>query len=296
MKDIFQEACLVQMSTSCWQGSRILEPSVMEEVGDSDWLRGRKYLVNPETLHPIRAVIGRARKDLEKKALPFPIHGLTLVPKEQIGNVEEVLSLHRSTFYEAVQQFEEGYEEAREMARSSLGKLFNETDYPAQIRSKFGFSWTYLTIETPGRHSILTPEIYEREKAKFAAMMQETEELCIAALRAEFAENVAHIVNRLTSEESEKPKIFKRSMMEKMQAFLDSFEARNLFDDDELQRLVSEARRVVGGVSASALREDPFLKHQIAAEMGKVKDALNLALVDIPRRKIHIQEPRSFAA
>ena len=64
-ENIFQKACLIQLSTSCWQGSRMLDAAIMEQIGNSEWLKGRKYLVNPETLNPIRAVISRTRKDLE---------------------------------------------------------------------------------------------------------------------------------------------------------------------------------------------------------------------------------------
>ena len=137
-ENIFQKACLVQLSTSCWQGSRMLDATVMEQIGSSNWLKGRKYLVNPETLNPIRAVISRARKDLERNALPFPITGLILVPKERIAAVEEILDRHRSDFGHEVDLFVEGYEEARELARKGLAELFSDFDYPFGIRDKFG--------------------------------------------------------------------------------------------------------------------------------------------------------------
>ncbi len=287
-ENIFQKACLVQLTTSCWQGSRILDAAVMERIGSSDWLKGRKYLVNPETLNPIRAVISRARKDLERNALLFPITGLTLVPKEQLAAVEEVLGRHQSDFQQEVERFIEGYEKARELARQSLAELFSDLDYPVAIRDKFGFEWRYLALETPGKYRILTPEIYERELAKFEAMMEETRELATAALRQEFAECVNHLVERLTHDPEGKPKIFKNCMLSKVRAFLDSFSGRNLFQDDQLAGLVEQARSVLHEVDPDQIRENSWLKHHIADEMTKVKTVLDESITDLPRRKLRL--------
>ncbi len=124
-------------------------------------------------------MISRARKDLEKSALPFPITGLTLVPKECLSTVEDCLLKRQEEFWHEVGQFEQTYEQARQSARQSLGDLFNELDYPRSIRRKFGFDWQYLTIETPGKYQILTPEIYERERVKFETMMEETRQIAV---------------------------------------------------------------------------------------------------------------------
>ncbi len=286
--NIFQQACLIQLSTSCWQGSRMLDAAVMEQIGSSEWLKGRKYLVNPETLNSIRAVISRARKDLERNALPFPLSSLTLVPRERITVIEEILGRYQSEFCREVETFVQGYEEARDLARQNLGDLFSELDYPLDIHGKFGFEWRYLAIETPGKYQILTPEIYEREKEKFQAMMEETRELATAALRQEFAECVNHMVERLTNDPEGKPKVFKNCMVEKIQGFIESFDGRNLFQDEELSRIVDQARSVLKRVDPGSIRENVWLKRRIADEMSKVKTVMDESITDMPRRKVRL--------
>jgi hypothetical protein len=287
-QNVFQQACLVQLTTSCWQGSRMLAPAVMEQIGSSEWLKGRKYLVNPEALNPIRAVISRSRKDLERNALPFPISGLTLVPKERIVVVDEILGRHQEDFRQEVQKFIEGYAEARDLARRNLAELFSELDYPVGIEVKFGFEWRYLALETPGKCQVLSPEIYEREKEKFQAMMEETRALAMAALRQEFADCVNHMVERLTNDPDGKPKVFKTCMVEKVLAFIDSFDTRNLFQDEGLSTLVEQARSVLQGVNPDSIRENTWLKRRIADEMGKVKAVLDQSITDVPRRKVRL--------
>lgn len=286
--NIFQQACLIQLSTSCWQGSRMLDAAVMQQIGSSEWLKGRKYLVNPEILNSIRAVISRARKDLERNALPFPLSSLTLVPRERITVIEEILGRYQSEFWREVETFVQGYEEARDLARQNLADLFSELDYPVDIHGKFGFEWRYLAIETPGKYQILTPEIYEREKEKFQAMMEETRELATAALRQEFTECVNHMVERLTNDPEGKPKVFKNCMVEKIQGFIESFDGRNLFQDEELSRIVEHARSVLKGVAPGTIRENVWLKRRIADEMSKVKTVMDESITDMPRRKVRL--------
>src|SRR5512142_1414319 len=100
--NLFLESCLVQLSTSCWQGSRMLDPSVMAQVGDSNWLKGRKHLVDPETLSLIRAVVARTRKEIEGAALPFPIKGLYLVPKRQLSEIDAILIRYQKEYWKEV--------------------------------------------------------------------------------------------------------------------------------------------------------------------------------------------------
>jgi hypothetical protein len=287
-ENIFQKACLIQLSTAVWQGMTSLTPTLMEKIGNREWLKGAKILVDPDSLSPARSVISKARTHLGKSALPFPIHGLTLVPKETLSRIDEALCGMKQEFEVEVEKFIGSYETEREKARESLGPLFNDADYPIDVRRKFRFEWRFITMDVPGRSGILSPELYEREREKFQALMDETRELATVALREEFAGIVRHMVERLSGQEDGKLKRFQASMLEKMGEFLDSFGDRNLFRDDKLAELVDQAREVVSGLSTEELRQDGNLRSYIADEMNQLRVAVDGALEDLPRRKIRM--------
>ena len=98
MSDVFQKGCLLQLNSSCWTGSKALEPSTVKKLGESGWLRGKKHLVDPEYLGPIKGTIQKARKHLYKLALPFPLTAMTLVPKENVTAIESGLVEIQSEF------------------------------------------------------------------------------------------------------------------------------------------------------------------------------------------------------
>ena len=148
--NVFKKACLIQLTTSNWQGTRMLEQGVMEKLGkSSEWLRGKKYLINPDLLGPIHTSTHQARNLVQQYSLPFPITSIYLIPKESLSLVDERLSQQKEKFHQKVEEFIGIYDQAREEAKEFLGNLFNETDYPIDIRSKFRFEWRFLALELP---------------------------------------------------------------------------------------------------------------------------------------------------
>ncbi len=288
-QSLFKKACLVQLSTSIWQCSKVLNQAILKErLGeDNDWLRGRKFLINPELLGPIKTAVHQARNNIQKFALPFPITSIYLVPKDNLTIIDERLQYYRERFWGKVGEFEALYGEAREEAKSVLGDLFNETDYPEDIRTKFRFEHRYLTLGLPGKTSMLNPEIYEREKDKFQSLMEETRELAMVALREEFGQLVTHLTDRLNSNDG-KPKMLKTAMFNKMHEFLDSFSSRNIFDDQKLIEMGEQARQAISGASSYSLQYNDVMRQKIRKGMKDLKGAVDLAIEEMPRRKIRL--------
>jgi len=282
--DVFKKACLIQLSTSIWQGTRMLEPSIMERLG-SDWLKGQKLLVNPELLGPIKTAAHQARNTVCKFSLPFPITSLYLTPKESLTIIDGELQNFKDRFYHKVDEFCGVYKDARDEAKGILGTLFNEADYPVNIREKFRFQWRYLVLEVPGKSKILTPEIYEREKQKFQEMMDETRELAMTALREEFGEIVHGLVGQLNGTA---PKTLKSTMFNKLREFIDELETRNIFSDEKLSELAQQAKSVIAGVSPYGLKYHGTVQNKVKDEMNILKSAIDQAIEDLPKRRIRM--------
>ena len=145
-KNIFKSASLLQLSSSIWACSRVLNQAVLaQKLGENnEWLRGRKYLINPELLGPIKTCVHQSRNHINRFALPFPVTSLYLIPKDSITVIDERLQFYKERFFEKVEDFCAIYDAAREEAKQVLGDLFNETDYPEDIRSKFKYEYRYL--------------------------------------------------------------------------------------------------------------------------------------------------------
>jgi len=286
--NIFKKACLVQISTSCWTGAKNINQSLMGNLGNTDWLKGKKLLVNPELLGPIKTTIQTARKLLARYALPFPMAGLHLVPKDSIEEIDNRLETLQSEFMSKVDTFSAFYEDARNEAQSALGELFSETDYPQDIKTKFRFSWSFVVLDVPSKASFLSPEIYQKEKQKFQDLMTETRELAVAALREEFGEIITHLSEKITG--GDKPKIIRSNMSNRINDFLDGFADRNLFQDDKLAALVDEARGLIKTLNGNpyGVQYNDVLRQKVTNDFTNLKSAIDSAIEEMPRRRIHL--------
>jgi hypothetical protein len=248
----------------------------MGNLGSSpDWLKGKKLLVNPELLGPIKTSIQQARKLLNRYALPFPMAGLHLVPKDSIDEIDNRLEMLKSDFWSKVETFAAFYEDAREEAKNALGDLFSETDYPQDIKQKFRFTWSFVVLDVPSKASFLSPDIYQKEKQKFQDLMAETRELAMAALREEFGEVINHLSDKIIS--SDKPKTIRSNMTNRINEFLDGFSDRNLFQDDKLSALVEEARglvKTINGNSYGVMHND-VLRQKFTKDFTTLKATFN---------------------
>lgn len=288
--DIFKKACLIQLTSSVWQCSRVLNQKVMaEKIGqDNKFLVGRKYLIEPTLLGPVKTAVQQARKTVQRHSLPFPITSIYLVPKEALTEIDERLQYFKERFWQKVQDFEALYGSAKEQAAAVLGSdLFNEADYPTDILSKFKLDWRYFELSTPAKSRILSPEIYEREKEKFASLMEETREMAMIALRNEFSNVVSNLVERLTNNDG-KPKMVSNAMFNKLNEFLNDFSTRNIFEDEELVGIIEQAKSVVSGVSPYGLKYNDVLQKKITKGMSEVNEAINASIEEIPRRRIKL--------
>jgi len=287
MENAFDKGCLVQVSSSMWGATRKIHSTYVEKMGaGSEWLNAHKKLVDPKSLRPVFNVISNAKNYLAKVSLPFPIQAMVFVPKEMINSIDYNLNEYKLQFQDAVEKFKFAYPFLRDHAIVHLGELFNESDYPVDISSRFSFTWRFLTLNVPnGNTRLLAPEVYEREKQKFVETMEEARQMAITALRVEFTEHVKNLTDRLRTNTDGKPRIFKNGTVNNFYDFFETFKQRNIFEDQDLKELVNKAQAVLSNHTADTIRSDTQLKERINQEMGAIESNLD-ALFSAPRRRI----------
>ncbi len=288
-ENLFEKGCLVQLSISKWQGVKKIDKARLAEMvrdSDHDWVTASKKLVDPESLKPICKNANAARNWLAGISLPFPINGLVFIPKEMISMVDGKLTEYQADFNNTVRDFEWDYDKLRQTAKEYLGELFNELDYPPDIRARFSFAWRFVILSVPnGNTRLLAPEVYEREKEKFIQTMEEARRMAIEALREEFASMVERITERFTDSADGKPKIFKNATVDSFYEYFETFRDRNIFQDSDLSELVEKAQAVLGNRTAEDLRSSSTLRESVRESMSSIEDAMQEAF-NRPRRRI----------
>ena len=286
-ENMFREAALLQLTATCWQLDKKVPQSMLADVGNVDFLRGRKLLLAPDSTALIKQHIGKARNYLRKISLPFPIKGCVLVPKKLIPEIQEHLKEIKWHYNSAVEDFLYWYPQTVKDAKDSLGELFDECDYPTQemIKNKFRFQWRYITIG-PSVSRVLPPSIYKEEVKKFQELMEQARSEAITALREEFVDLVTNIADKLQNHDDGKPRRLRDAAVENLKQFLDNFSSRNIFDDAQLSELVEQCRGIITNTNANAIRGNTQVRQELHQQMEKLLTGIDASLEDLPRRRL----------
>jgi len=75
-------------------------------------------------------------------------------------------------------------------------------------------------------------------------------------------------------------------MFSRFNEFMDNFGARNIFQDDALSALVTQAKNCISGLDSQTVKTNGWLKNTLADEMAKLKTQIDSAIEEMPRRYI----------
>ncbi|EGF29900.1 hypothetical protein RBWH47_02242 [Rhodopirellula baltica WH47] len=114
----------------------------------------------------------------------------------------------------------------------------------------------------------------------------EAVKLAEQAFADELEQLVTHLGERLRGDGDGSPKVFRDTAVTNLTEFLDRFQRLNIRSDDQLDRLVADARRIVGGVVPQQLREQSELRQRVATELSRVEASLEGWMTERPRRSI----------
>ena len=243
-----------------------------------------------DTTHPafkaVTAVRSRLQSYWKGVSLPFPEPGVRLVRRDQIEAFAGQMRQFQEELAEAVDNLNGHYGDLRATAQQNLGHLYNPADYPQSLIGLFSVEFDFPSVEPPNYLQHLNPELYEQECARVQRRFDEA--ICLAedAFIAELSKLVSHLTERLAGQEDGKPKIFRNSAMENLTDFFTRFRQLNVRSNEQLDALVEDAQRIVGGVEPQTLRDDAGLRQKVATELSRVQSVLDGLLVDRPRRNI----------
>jgi hypothetical protein len=248
---------------------------------------GKKLLeTRHEKYKAVTAVRGRAIQYWRGKSLPYPEPGIRLVQQNDLDAINAQMTAIRAELIEAVAELDRHYEELKRAARSRLGNLYNEADYPATLRGLFDVSWDFPSIEPPSYLQQLSPELYRQECQRMQARFDEAVRLAEQAFLEELSKLVDHLAERLTGEQDGKPKVFRDTAVENLTEFFERFRRLNVGSSAQLEELVDRAQGVVRGVQPQELRDSQWLRRHVATQLSGVQSVMEGLLVDRPRRNI----------
>lgn len=254
-----------------------------------DALHVSKRLLEAEELQAIARADGELRRYLERRTSGPALFrtGVYMLSYAILPEVDKELQARLKERADSlVPAFLSVYDRARKDAEKRLGDLFDASEYPDRdaVRDAFTATFRYFTLGEASGLQRINADIFEREKEKAAAQWATVLEASNAALAEEFQGLVSHLVERLEPGTDGTKKRFNATLVDNLNEFLTTFMARNIGDSADLQALVDDARKVLAGVTADRLRNNRFVRKEVADAFAKIKTAADSMVEKAPRR------------
>ena len=103
-------------------------------------------------------------------------------------------------------------------------------------------------------------------------------------------ELVAHLRDRLTDQPDGTQQRLRESTVQKLREFLETFDFRNVTDDQELKEQVERARHLLGGTTTDAIRNTGELRARVREGMAEIAQRLETMVSDRVGRKFRFSD------
>lgn len=279
---------LLKVSFSSLGNSAKVSASQIEVDADKDLIRVSKKLLDSPELEAIRSLDGEIRRYLYGLCLPFDT-ALHLLPTKLIETVEARLTDYRTQRQELVSLFVSAYPRLCQQAAIRLRGVYNPQDYSTreEVFSAFSMGWQYLTFDAPEALKQISTDLFNEERNKIAARMEDAYEQSRLLLRQTMRELVGHLRERLEARADGAAKRLHTTTLDGLKDFLRTFDLRNITDDAELSTIVAQAQNLLDPVEMESLRDSSRYAAEVAEDLRGIEEAIDANLLtDSPRRMV----------
>lgn len=291
---IAENTVFVQVSFSMWGIDRKLRKDEFETEASKERVAATKRLITGPEYRAIEKLTWTTRdKIADDYALPCSMArlGNYMVAIPMIDTVERFLRQRKAEWDAAVDAFIDKYENLKATARlpkeqGGLGPLFDEKQYPPAVvvRAKFGMSHRWYTTIVPDSLQALDNALFQAEVEKDRSSVASAYSEIRQGLVAAFGSLVKRMTERLTDNDDGTQRVFKGTMVSKMDEFLDTVTKRDVTNFPELRRLADEARAIMEQVpDAQTLRDDGALREFVRSNFASIEARLDTMVEDVGR-------------
>lgn len=196
-QNILEIGFLASVKIYCWGASVKIDPKTISDDAPSEIVRAMQDIISDKTiLKQLRKIKNQVFYFMEQNSMPFPLEQAFFVPKIRIEEVSNYLEEMKAEYFKLVDSFIGEYDRLKTKFKLSYPKQYKivQKRYPdiTRLKEKFRFDWNFYTINMPNEEgfSTIDKKIFEKEKARFNALIQEMEENTVNFVREKLIERI----------------------------------------------------------------------------------------------------------
>jgi len=271
-------ALLVQLSISQWT-ARKYDKKATRQVADANGTTmdagryNKALLPMNDLLDNIHKKTTYIRQKFYDNTLPWGIEGTMMLPTANYLAFMSDFRKERGEWNVLVDTFVQNYDGLVSNAQRILGSLYDHSDYPSSvdIRQKFHMDMAVFPVpSTDFRVSIGSDEL-TRIQQDVERRVQEAQSKAMTEVWQRLHDRVKHMAEKLADPKA----IFRDSMIENAREICALLPRLNFSDDPNLEAMRQQVEASLLR-HPDALRNDPDLRRDTAAEAKKIMDAMSV--------------------
>jgi hypothetical protein len=269
---------LVQLSISQWT-ARKFDKRATKSVADafSTLKEAGRYnkalLPMNDLLDNVHKKTTLIRQKYYDNTLPWGIDGTQMLPTRNYLNFMSDFRKEKDDWKYLVGEFVDNYDSLRADAKRVLGGLYNDEDYPpaSDIPKKFKIDMAVYPVPSTDFRVALGSEELTRIQQDVTRRVEEAGQAAMQEIWQRLFDRVKHMAEKLADPKA----IFRDSMVENARELCALLPKLNFTDDPQLEAM---RQQVEGSLikHPEALRNDPDLRRDTAAEAKKIMDAMSV--------------------
>lgn len=272
-----EKALIVNLSIGNWSG-RVHDNDAAQTVSsayknDPAYASVTKSLVAREEIQKVAQVVFEARRYFYYTTLPWTDNGSRLLPADLYLDFTKRIASYRQQFISRVQQFLTIYPDLIEAAKTNLGGLFKQDDYPTAVtlRHKFSFEIHFEPISDSNDVRVKLQE-EEVEKLKGQIEARQTE-LQAAAMKSVW-ERLYAVVGHLSDKVSDPRAVIRNSVLEKIHDLIAILPKLNITNDPALNEMAREVQKRLGSCIPDQIRKSEAVRGEVAREASEILEKM----------------------
>jgi len=287
MSALENKAMIVTLTASMW-GAAISDKELADKLTDQHHAeegtaRVRKQLIAKDALKPVKAAIDVAKGIHNRMTLPWSDHGQRLLPVKAHEAYRDLMESAMATVDEQRRLFIDAYTAEIEKARTALGDMFDEDDYPTpkEVGSKFGVTYSIEPVPA-AKHFVadIGDDEAERIKKDLERRAQMKLDAAMVSLYERIEQALRRLVDRIGFKEDGSPRPVHATALESLQTLVEAVPNLNLTEDVKLAEIAERLRGLIGRLKIEDLRYGSSKPH-VVQQVTERRQMLTSELDDI---------------
>jgi len=270
-------ALLVQLSISQWT-ARKYDKRATQQIADQNGVPtaagryNKSLLPMNDYLSHVHKKATAIRQKYYDNTLPWGIEGTQMLPSANYLNFMSEFRKEKGEWEYLVNEFVSNYAQLRADAQRFLGSMYNDADYPAasEIANKFRMDMAVFPVPSNDFRVSIADDELARIQDDVERRVTEAQQTAMKDVWQRLYDRVQHMAEKLADPKG----IFRDSMLENTRELCALLPRLNFADDPNLEALRMQVEVSLVNHHPDALRNNPDLRRDKAAEAKDIMDKM----------------------